>query len=453
MIKINVLLISANRFKEPYPVYPIGIAYIETYLKEHSPQFDISVFDCNLNSLHDLKKLLLTITFKYIGISLRNIDNIDSIESKQFIEDYNSIIRCIKQNCSTTIILGGAGFSIFPQLLFEYLQPDFGIIGEGEASFKNLLNCLEMQSEYANIEGLVYQKDGKIIINPHFNFLKSLSLEFNEELLGYYWKNSGLLNIQTKRGCNYSCTYCTYPTIEGNNVRTLDLEKIIYTLKKLNAKYGVNYVFFTDSVFNLNHEYNYLLAEKLIDSGMDMQWGAYFTPNNLEYDMLALYKKAGLTHIEFGTDSISDKQLRNFRKHFTVSDILEKSTWCAQLKINYAHFLILAFYGETEDTLNETFENSKFIEDSVFFPYIGARIYPGTPLAKIAIEENIITSENELLYPKYYISHNVNLDTIKERARKTGKKYCFPDDEILLVTNKLRNKNRRGPLWEYLKYL
>ena len=99
-----------------------------------------------------------------------------------------------------------------------------------------------------------------------------------------------------------------------------------------------------------------------------MNWGAYFNFNNLEYEMLALFKKAGLTHIEFGTDSLSDKQLKNFGKNFTVDDILEKSAWCAKLRINYAHFLILAFYGETEETLNETFANSKKIEDAVFFP-------------------------------------------------------------------------------------
>jgi radical SAM superfamily enzyme YgiQ (UPF0313 family) len=453
MIKKNVLLISANSLKEPYPIYPIGIAYLETYLNAHCPQFEVSVFDCNLNSLNELEKTLQSITLEYAGISLRNIDNTDSINSRQFVEGYISLVRCIKNNSKAKIILGGAGYSIFPELLFNYLQPNFGIIGEGEVSFEKLLISLEQKSDYKDIEGLVYRKGNEIIINPHLNYLESPSLEFNEKLIGYYWKNSGLMNIQTKRGCYYSCSYCTYPIIEGRNVRTFDIEKIIYSLKMLNSKFGVNYVFFTDSVFNLKPEYNSLLAEKLIDSGMDMKWGAYFTFNDLELDMLSLYKKAGLTHIEFGTDSISEKQLRNIGKQFTVSDVLEKSLWCTQLDINYAHFLILASYGETEETLNETFENSKTIEDTVFFPYIGARIYPRTRLANIAIAEKIIASEDELLFPKYYISQNVNLETIKERARKTGKKWCFPDDDISLVTKKLREKNRKGPLWEYLKYL
>ncbi len=86
-------------------------------------------------------------------------------------------------------------------------------------------------------------------------------------------------------------------------------------------------------------------------------------------------------HIEFGTDSLSDTTLKNYGKPFTVADILEASKICNRLKIHCAHFLILGGYGETEDTLNETFENSKKIERTVFFPFVGMRIYPGTKLA------------------------------------------------------------------------
>src|ERR1035437_1611739 len=98
MIKKNVLLISANSLKEPYPIYPIGIAYLETYLNAHCPQFEVSVFDCNLNSLNELEKTLQSITLEYAGISLRNIDNTDSINSRQFVEGYISLVRCIKNN-------------------------------------------------------------------------------------------------------------------------------------------------------------------------------------------------------------------------------------------------------------------------------------------------------------------------------------------------------------------
>ena len=101
-------------------------------------------------------------------------------------------------------------------------------------------------------------------------------------------------------------------------------------------------------------------------------------------------------------------------------------------------------------TIDETFENSKKINKSVFFPFIGMRIYPGTKLHEIAIRENKITKEENLLEPKFYVSDNVIFDTLKERAKKSGRKWIFPDEDMTTVMNKLRQKDKKGPLWEYL---
>ena len=46
------------------------------------------------------------------------------------------------------IIVGGAGFSIYPKLLYETLEPDFGIYGEGEVSLHRLIGALETGQDY-----------------------------------------------------------------------------------------------------------------------------------------------------------------------------------------------------------------------------------------------------------------------------------------------------------------
>ena len=47
----TILLISANRFDKPYPVYPIGLSYVATYLKENLPDYRVQIFDLYLNSV------------------------------------------------------------------------------------------------------------------------------------------------------------------------------------------------------------------------------------------------------------------------------------------------------------------------------------------------------------------------------------------------------------------
>jgi hypothetical protein len=142
--------------------------------------------------------------------------------------------------------------------------------------------------------------------------------------------------------------------------------------------------------------------------------------------------------------------LINYGKPFTVSDVTNISSICNELEIDFAHFLILGGYGETERTLDETFENSTRIPRTVFFPFIGMRIYPGTRLQEIAVQEKLIERNDPLLEPVYYVSKHIDIASLKEKAQKTGKQWIFPDEDLSPVMLRMRKRNKKGPLWEYL---
>lgn len=451
MPKRKLLLVSANRLAVPYPVYPIGISYLSCYLETRLPEFDIRVFDFNLNSGNAFIETLNDFQPDFTGISFRNIDDVDSYSKKWFIHDYKEIIDIVKKTIRTKIIIGGSAFSIFPRQLFEFVEPDFGIYGEGEESLFQLLSCLDANSDYTGIQGLVYRKNNKIVINARDSFVNSLNLSFHNGIIDFYWQKSGMMNVQTKRGCPHHCIYCTYPLIEGRKVRTLNIEKIIDTLSDLYFNRKIDYVFFTDSVFNLNKRFNKNLAEKMISRGLKIKWGAYFSPHDLDEKTLHLYKAAGLTHIEFGTESLSDATLKHYGKHFSVQDVVDVSAACNKAGIYYSHFMILGGYGETEESINEGFENSKKFQNTVFFPYIGMRIYPGTALYSLALKEGVIAPGNDLLEPVYYLAPGINYKTLKERADRTGRRWVFPDEDVVTFMNRMRKRNRKGSLWHHLK--
>jgi len=448
--KRTLALISANRLADPYPVYPIGISYLRTYLKEHLDWLDVFLLDMNLISVENLETILKETPPDYIGISIRNIDGANSLDKTSFIPGYSEIMKAVRRNSKAPVIMGGAGFSIFPAILFDLLKPDYGIAGEGEESLRQLLTALESGGDISGIEGLISNEKG--ILNPHKNYLNSLNLSFDENLSYFYWEKSGMLNIQTKRGCCYHCIYCSYPIIDGRKVRTLDTDLIVGTLERLSRDKGINYVFFTDSVFNIHNDYNAELAEKIIKSGIKINWGAYFSPHNLTEDLLSTFKRAGLKHIEFGTESLCTEQMHRYGKTFSFEDVLLNSERCLKYNIYYAHFLILGGIGETEKTLRETMENSKKIRYTVFFPYIGMRIYPGTALQAMAIRDGIISPHDSLLEPTYYLSKDFNLEECKRMTAETGKAWVFPDDPLADDIDLMRVvKKKKGLIWEYLR--
>jgi len=446
----KLILVSANRHVDPYPVYPIGLSYLSSFLSNNKPDLDIILFDFLTSSFDEYIKLLQETRPDYVGISLRNIDDVNIYRQESFINHYKQIADTTRKYSDPVIVLGGSGFSIYPELLFRTLKPDFGIYGEGETSFLRLLTALETNTDFREIEGLLYTDANQIKINKRTTFNTKPSLCYDDSLTDFYWRSSGMLNIQTKRGCPYKCIYCTYPIIDGHKVRTLDPEQIVDTLKKLYSDKQIDYVFFTDSIFNISNNFNNELADRLISSGLNIKWGGYFNFVNIDLDLLSRFKKAGLQHIEFGTDSLSDPILNKYGKPFTFSDILRITGYCDKLGIDYAHFLILGGYGETESTLDESFENSKKIGKTVFFPFVGMRIYPGTFLHEVAISENLISKDDPLLSPAYYVSRDIDPGKLKEKAAGTGRRWIFPDEDHSGVMERLRKKNKKGPLWEFL---
>jgi radical SAM superfamily enzyme YgiQ (UPF0313 family) len=452
----TIALVSANIYRTPYPVYPLGVSYLASYLNHRLPDCRIEIFDFNLNSFEEYASFLSSQNFDVVGISLRNIDDTNIFAQNDFILHYQKVMTVTRENSKATVIIGGSGFSVFPEQVFAALQPDYAVHGEGEESFRKFVVALKSgNGEFGQIDGLVYRDAaGNIQINRRREYISSPTLHIDDRLAEFYWERSGMLNIQTKRGCPYRCIYCSYPIVDGSRVRTLDADMVVRNIEELYHRKGIGYLFFTDSVFNICNEYNRLLARKLIESNMKIKWGAYFSPGDLTREDLELYRRSGLTHIEFGSDSFSDTLLEKYGKNFRFGDILEQSNACSQLGIFYAHFLILGGYGETETTLNETIENTgKLIPNStVIFPYVGMRIYPRTKLCEIALDEGVIRDSNELINPTYYVSKDIDVNALEERTARTNQKWIFPGDEMSPLIERFRAKKRRGPLWEYLRF-
>ena len=82
-----------------------------------------------------------------IGVPVRNIDD-QSRESPRFLlaQVKDVVDEC--RACSVSpIVLGGAGFSIFPHQALAFLGGDFGIVGDGEVASPVLLDRLRYGAE------------------------------------------------------------------------------------------------------------------------------------------------------------------------------------------------------------------------------------------------------------------------------------------------------------------
>ena len=76
----------------------------------------------------------------------------------------------------TIIVLGGPEVSY--EIEFENLNADIIITGEGEATFKELAERLINEEDFYDIDGIAYQKDGRLIKNKDREFLDLNTIPF-----------------------------------------------------------------------------------------------------------------------------------------------------------------------------------------------------------------------------------------------------------------------------------
>lgn len=451
----NILLISVNQCRNPYPVFPLGLTHLAGALKKQG--YSVQIFDLAVEN-SSLEKVIQDFIPEYIGISLRNIDDVRIDNTFFFVPDLESAVKRVRSVSNAPIILGGSAFSLFPDRLLELTKADYGICGEAEDSLVMLLSKLvysRPERFLDSIPGLVYRNDNEIVINrcSPMNFVTD-SPEIDSRLAGYYIESSSMLNVQTQRGCPYTCCYCTYPLIEGERSRYRPARIVAQDF--LNAKKaGARYVFIVDSVFNTSADHVSGICEELIKADTGIEWGCFLRPAELTDNLMELMVRAGLKHIEFGSDSFSDSVLESYEKFFTFEDIFESSELARKNKVHYSHFLIMGGPGETESTIKESFTNSNRLKKTAIFPFTGMRIYPGTSLCSRALQEGIIEEKDDLLKPFFYISPLIRKERIDEllldfSRQSTRWLIDTQKPETAAVTEQLRKMGVCGPLWEFL---
>ena len=457
----RVLLVNLNSYDQPYPVYPLGQAYIDGALRQAGHVTEI--WDARM-PVEALERCVARFRPEFIGLSLRNIDNVQCHNPKSFMQDLADFSRRLRAVSAAPLVLGGSGYSVFPREILALGGVDYGIHGAGERALPQLVAALRAgggEAALGQIPGLMFRgadgvvravpcsaEDSAFLVAPHHD----------PGLMRAYLAQGSLPGVQTQRGCPLHCCYCTYPLIEGSRSRFLGGEAVVAEMRAL-AALGVKFAFFVDSVFNTRAEHVAEVCEALIRADLGVQWECFLRPRGITRELLQLMQRAGLSHIEFGSDSFSDSVLRRYGKSFTFDDIRQASEAAHGLGLHYSHFIIFGGPGETAATVEETLQRAGALPGAFYFGTVGMRIYPETPLwRQLAPETQGETAADYLLEPRFHLEPEFTVESLHARLREHQKGNCNwivgdPPPVFVETMSKLRRRGVRGPMWEYAELL
>jgi radical SAM superfamily enzyme YgiQ (UPF0313 family) len=408
MNKKRLLLVNTNTETSPYPVPPVGLCLLASAL-EHT--YDVRVFDGTFLPPQSLVALVKEFSPDYIGIGIRNVDNVVIDNSVYYPEVIHSrFVKPLREATTAPLIAGGSGFSVFPHDLVAQLDVDFGIVGEGEESLAQLLDALDKKEDPTGIPGVVVGKGSADNFVPSVYPKSFASLPFSsiDHWIDFApYAPRGAYPIQTKRGCDHKCVYCTYPAIEGTAYRMRSPHLVAEEIGLARSRLGNVMFEFVDSTFNDPAGHAEAVCRALIGKKISARLRTMgINPAHASSELFGLMRAAGFTQIDCTPDSGSSTMLANFRKNFSLAQLQRTAHLIREADMPTMWFFVFGGPGETEDTIEETFSFvDSFVQPlDMVYMMVGLRIYPNTELCTIARQEGVIRPHNTLQRPAFYVS-------------------------------------------------
>jgi len=400
---MRVLLISANTERINLPTFPLGLACVAQATRNRGHEVECLDLMAEAEPEEAVTRTMQRFQPQAVGISVRNIDDQNMANPRFLLEQARHVVELCERVSEAPIVLGGAGYSLFPDSSLEYLGADMGIQGEGESAFPLLIEALETGRPLSGLAGLYLRSHG---LQGERRFAEDLdSLPLPDPRLfstSAYEGEDFWVPVQTRRGCPMRCSYCSTGTIEGHALRKRSPEQVVRWMARW-VESGFTRFQFVDNTFNLPPSYALDLCSCLAETDLSTTWRSILYPGKLEERLVKAMAKAGCRDVSLGFESGCDDILKEMNKHFLSKDVRDAARILSDHGIHTMGFLMLGGPGETRESVEESLAFVSALNLDALKITIGIRIYPETKLAKVAVQDGLIGPDDDLLSPKFYM--------------------------------------------------
>jgi radical SAM superfamily enzyme YgiQ (UPF0313 family) len=287
---------------------------------------------------------------------------------------FASILR-EKSRKPFSIIVGGEHATMFPDHAKSYA--DYVVLYEGDETVVALLAALEENDQIkrdrklSKIPGLVYKDSGSSWHQSDtVKRVKTIDYQYDFHILpGARDSVSSFrlmqLPLQTSRGCLYNCSFCSWISLFGKGgFYVRPIEDVLYDIEHAMGYTGIQNFMVVDNLFAGNPDYAKELLSRIAATFENRPKKPSFTvlcradqfsggDCVLPEKFMKLMKKAGVTHVSLGLESVNQATLNEMRKRSNISLYEAAAARLHQYELNIAATFVTGHGKETyRDVLN-----------------------------------------------------------------------------------------------------
>jgi radical SAM superfamily enzyme YgiQ (UPF0313 family) len=313
---------------------------------------------------------------------------------------------------SVRIVVGGYDPSLAPE---AYESPafdaDFIVRGEGEITFRELLQAMEGLRPYDAVRGLSYRTGDGWQKNPDRHVsgeaLRSLALPNRSArtLCGYTVLGRQIDVVETSRGCTYDCSFCSIIEMRGRNFFTFDIDRVLADVNDARA-HGAEVIFFVDDNITLDVRRFERLCRAIVEAGLDdLEYYVQAMTSSIAAHgetLAPLMRQAGFRYVFLGIENVVAEDLQ-FLRASAKNAVRERGRQVGNasqqaIDLLHRHGMYVTgglIVGNPSDTSESIETNLAFARAFVDWPYIQHPTpYPRTPMAKDFRDRRLIVNES-----------------------------------------------------------
>lgn len=368
---------------------PLGLAYLASYARQRDPSLEFAILDAGVSTAQEIDDFVAS-PHDVVGISTTYATYNEG-------EDLARRIRAA--NPGVTLVVGGPYVSIVGDKAVLDGPFDFGVYGEGELTFSELLGRLTTSEtrdgDFQDINGLILRHGATATTNPARPLIAdvdSLPMPAYDLIrMDRYDQHAVLL----ARGCPFKCCFCSSNATWKRKVRRRSVGEVVSEIQYLQKHYPPKALAFNDDTFNIKLSVVHEFCDEIRRRGLRLIWSCQgFRADNIDVETARLMKRAGCVSVSIGIECANNRVLKTIGKGFQIEAIEEGIRTLNRGGIlNITGQFMIGNPGETLETVEESIEFAKRV------PLSGVSFYPAIPFPSTGLWDYVVEKGTFLVEP------------------------------------------------------